>query len=308
MTEDCTVGSRNFVLIKHNLTVKAQGITFWTLFFHLDEEQTGSSAPNWFARAQSQLADDAVGLSIDVSAGELIGHVGEAGPPGRFDGQLHFEVMAADDIGERIQPGFWHEIEGAGMGRFCSAPEVLDKIDKPGPPKGKKDGNLSRVEVLNFFQRDTRREEFHKLAIHHLTEWADNNDWEVALNRSTDFSSLPKLQRQRLFKDQIEPVLWWNDEVADAAGLPSDKIVWNYHPITFLFWIHDQQQRSRSTAKGITNAASFGGKPPPSFLKDDADATEGFTDDEDALFGEAGKHLELEDLAKGYSDDKDDSK
>ena len=36
---------------------------------------------------------------------------------------------------------------------------------------------------------------------------------------------------------------------------------------------------------------------------DDRDATEGFTDDEDALFGDAGKKLELEDLAKGYPDE-----
>jgi hypothetical protein len=305
MTDDCPIGSRNFVLLRHQMTVKTTNITFWTLFFHLDLESPGAGAPNWYMRAQSQMADEATGLSIDVAAGELIGHVGEAGPPGRFEGQLHFEVMSVDELGDRIQPGFWKLIDGTGMGRFCTAPDVLDKIDKPGPPKGKRDNLLSRAEVLNFYRNNPQNAEFHKYAVHHLTEWADNNDWEIALNRSTDFASLPKLARTKMFKEQIEPVLWWNDEVQEAAGLPSDKIVWNYHPITFLFWLHDQQQRARGTAKGISNAGDFKGQKPPSFLKDDADATEGFTDDEDALFGEAGKHLELEDLAKGYSDDKE---
>jgi N-acetylmuramoyl-L-alanine amidase len=306
MTGESPIGSRNFVLLKHQLTVKAQTINFWTLFFHLDEESAGAHAPNWYNKASSQMADDPVGLNIDVAGGELIGHVGEAGPPGRMDGQMHFEVMSTEELHNRIQPGFWKVIDGAGMGRFCTAPDVLDKIDKPGPPKGKRDNLLSRNEFRNFFTNDPKREEFHKLAVRHLTEWADNNDWEVALNRSTDFAALPKMTRQKLFKDQVEPVLWWNDEVAEAAGLPGDKIVWNYHPITFLFWIHDQQQRARSTARGISNAADFKGQKPASFLKDDSEATDGFTDDEDALFGEAGKHLELEDLAKGYSDDKDD--
>jgi hypothetical protein len=156
---------------------------------------------------------------------------------------------------------------------------------------------------VNFFHNNPQREDLRKMATHHLSEWANNNDWEVALNRSTDFAQLPS--KKRVFSEQIDPVLWWNEEIEAAAGLPSDKIVWNYHPITFLFWLHDQQQRARGNARGISNAGDFKGQKPPSFLKDDADATEGFTDDEDALFGEAGKHLELEDLAKGYSDDKE---
>jgi hypothetical protein len=170
MTDDSPVGSRNFCLMKHNLTVKAQQISFWTLFFHLDEESAGPNAPGWYNKCQSQLADEPVGLKFDVAGGELIGHVGEAGPPGRFEGQLHFEVFSTEDIGERIQPGFWKNIEGAGMGRFCTAPDVLDKIDKPGPPKGKRDNILSRTELLNFYRNDPAREAFHKMAVHHLTE------------------------------------------------------------------------------------------------------------------------------------------
>ena len=309
MTDEGPVGSRNFVLIRSDLPVGSAQLRFWTLLFHLDQEiaTTGKDVPAWFTKAAGQLADDPVPLSIDVNAGDLVGHVGEAGLPGRTDGQLHVEVMSGDELGEKVDPGFWTLVDGAGMGRFCEAPEVVGRIDKPSS-SGKKDGLLSRAEVLNFFKSDPQREAFHKLAVHHISEWADNNDWQVALNRTRDFAELPKAQKARLYRDQIEPVLWWTDEIADAAELPSDKLVWNYHPITFIVWLHDKMRGARATAKDIAGESAFEGKAAPSNIKDDSEATEGFTDDEDVLFGDAGKKLELEDLAKGYPDDKDTKK
>ena len=306
MTDDGPVGSRNFALIRSDLPVGSAQVRFWTLLFHLDLETstTGKDVPAWYAKAASQLADDPVGLAIDVNAGDLVGHVGEAGLPGRFEGQLHVEVMSADEIGDKIEPGFWTTVEGAGMGRFCDAPDIVGRIDKPSP-NGKKDGLLSRAEVLNFFKADPQREGFRKLAVHHVSEWADNNDWQVALAKTRDFAELPKAQRGRIFRDQIEPVLWWTDEVATAAELPEDKLVWNYHPVTFIVWLHDKLRGARQTSKDIGGEAAFEGKAAPSNIKDDGDATEGFTDDEDVLFGDAGKKLDLEDLANGYPDDKD---
>lgn len=305
MTDDGPVGSRNFVLIRSDLPVGSAQIRFWTLLFHLDQETstTGKDVPAWYAKAASQLAEDPVGLAIDVNAGDLVGHVGEAGLPGRFEGQLHVEVMSADEIGEKVEPGFWTTVEGAGMGRFCDAPDIVGRIDKPSP-NGKKDGLLSRAEMINFFKADPQREAFRKLAVHHVSEWADNNDWQVALAKTRDFAELPKAQRGRLYRDQIEPVLWWTDEVASAAELPDDKLVWNYHPVTFIVWLHDKLRGARQTSKDIAGEAAFEGKAAPSNIKDDGDATEGFTDDEDVLFGEAGKKLDLEDLANGYPDDK----
>jgi N-acetylmuramoyl-L-alanine amidase len=305
MTDDGPVGSRNFVLIKSDMPVGSAQAKFWTLLFHLDQEQstTGKDVPAWYARAASQLSDDPVPLAIDVNAGDLVGHVGEAGLPGRTDGQLHLEVMSAEEIGDKIEPGYWQTVEGAGMGRFCEAPDIVGRIDKPSPG-GKKDGLLSRAEVINFFKADPQKEAFRKLAVHHVSEWADNNDWQVALSRTRDFAELPKAQRARLFRDQIEPVLWWTDEIAAAAELPEDKLVWNYHPVTFIVWLHDKLRGARATSKEIAGESAFEGKAAPSNIKDDGDATEGFTDDEDVLFGDQGKKLDLEDLANGYPDDK----
>jgi hypothetical protein len=156
---------------------------------------------------------------------------------------------------------------------------------------------------MSFFRSDPSREEFRRLATRHLSEWADRNDWATALSTTPDFAELPKPQRARLFKSQVEPTLWWTDEIESAADLPSDKLVWTYHPITFIVWLHDRLRNARQTAKGIGGDSDFAGKAPPSTIKDDFDATEGFTDDEDVLFGDAARKLELEDLARGYPDD-----
>jgi N-acetylmuramoyl-L-alanine amidase len=304
MTDDSPTGSRNFVLIRSDLQTPGGPIRFWTLLFHLDQETDprAKDAPAWYKQAAGDLRDDAVALKIDVAAGDVIGHVGEAGPPGRFEGQLHLEIMSAEEIGEKVDAGFWTLVEGAGMGRFCDAPDVVGRIDKPSP-SGKKDGNLSRAELLNFFKGNPEREHFRKLAVHHLSEWADNNDWLIALNRTREFPELRGPQRARLFHEQIEPVLWWTDDIESAAELPSDKLVWNYHPVTFIVWLHDKLRSAKASA-GIGGEGAFEGKAAPSNIKDDGDATEGFTDDEDILFGEAGKKLDLEDLANGYPDDK----
>lgn len=293
MTEDAVIGSRNFVLLRHDLQLGSGNVRFFTLYFHLDREPT-DNPPAWFKQAGAQLGDEAAPLDVPVEAGELIGHVGEAGPPGRLDGQVHLEVFSAEEIGEKIEPGYWTLVDGSQMGRFCTAPEILAKMDTS------KDGALSRSEFLDFFRQNPSRQEFRKLAVKHVSEWADDNDWQIALNRAPDFASLPEGQRKRLYREQIAPVLWWTDEIADAAGLPSDKQVWTYHPITFFVWLHDRL-RNAGPAKGIGDASAWKGATAPSTIQDDNESTEGFTDDEDAL---SSKNLSLDDLANGYPDEK----
>src|SRR5206468_2214924 len=80
-----------------------------------------------------------------------------------------------------------------------------------------------------------------------------------------------------LYTEQVEPTLWWGDNLG-GLGLPDDKIVWGYHPITFVVWLHDRMKGSSQTAKGVGDASTYGGKKPPSEIKDDAEATDGFLD------------------------------
>src|SRR5262249_895848 len=145
-------------------------VTFWTLYFHLDEETpdpetaTVKKAPNWYNKINKQLTDDAISIpkGIDVAAGELIGHVGEAGPPGRMTEQIHLGVMSAVELGEEVHSGFWKTIDGSSTGRFCEVAEIVEKIDKPTP---KRDGKLTRQELLAFYRQNPARVDFRKLAV-----------------------------------------------------------------------------------------------------------------------------------------------
>jgi hypothetical protein len=260
--------------------------------------------PQWMKAGQEKkwwkelAAGDVAVLDQSVAAGEVVAHFGEAGKAGAWTGQVHFEIFSEEEIGEKIQPGYWTVVDGSRGGRFCVEPQIVGPIDT------NKSQTLAHSEVVNFFHKNPARDKFRKLAVKHLSEWGDKNDWEVALNKAKDFAGLTKGAKHKLFTDQIEPFLWWGDGL-ESLGLPSEKIIWGYHPITFVLWLHDQMKGKATAAKDIKDAAAWGGKKPPAEIKDDsADGAECFMDDEDALFGEAAKSLDLEKLSNGYPDEK----
>jgi hypothetical protein len=298
------VGSTNFVLIRHEMAVGGAQLKFFTLLFHLDEEAAEDRKPPWMINAPSRkwgrdvAAGEIAVMDHPVAAGELVGHFGEAGKPRAWEGVAHFEIFAAEEIGAKVQPGFWHALDGSRSGRFCVIPEIVNPIDAD------HSGTLAPSEFVRFFHSNKARESLRKVAVRHLSEWGDKNDWELSLTRARDFGG-PKNRAaiHKLYAEQIEPTLWWGDNLGEL-GLPDDKIVWGYHPITFVLWLHDQMKgQAQQAARGIQGSGAFAGKRPPSEIKDDAEATEGFVDDEDALFGEAAKSLDLEKLAAGYPDE-----
>ncbi len=44
----------------------------------------------------------------------------------------------------------------------------------------------------------------------------------------------------QLVAEQIEPGLWWTDEVSEHTGLPPDGLVYHYHPVTFIRWVNEK--------------------------------------------------------------------
>jgi hypothetical protein len=295
------VGSPNFVLVRHDLSVAGADVRFFTLLLHLDDEGDARRRPPWLRGADAKKwgADlqrgEVVTMEEPIGAGEVVGHFGEAGKPGAWQGQVHFEVFSEEELGSKLDPGFWKTIDGAGMGRFCAAPEIVAPID------ANRSGTLARSEIVAFFRRSAAREAFHRMAVRHVSEWGDRNDWEASLDRAKDFAALPRAAKHRLFVEQIQSMLWWSDGL-DVAGLPDDKIVWTYHPITFVGWMHDKLAGPAQRSKALGGEASFAGRRPPPEIKDDGDATEGFVDEEDTLSGDAAKKLGLEDLSNGYPD------
>jgi hypothetical protein len=300
------IGSRNFVLVKHSFNLAGKAVNFYLLYFHLDREDPSSPRTPWFQGADKKpfwsaiQNDDIAFPGAEIAGGDVIGHAGEAGPPGNFEPQIHVEVMATEELGQVLEPGFWHPVDAGKSGHFCDSPEILGPIEHG--PKGGAAGNRppTDAELRSFYQKDEGRAEMRKLAVRFQSEWGASADYETALTHSRDFGKLPPAARRRLFRDQIEPTLWWTPEVADKTGLPDDFIVWHYHPVRFIAWMNAQlKKQSAVTAAKVAERQG----PAATQVLDDRDSLEGFTDEEDELSIEAGRKLGLEDLVRGYPEE-----
>lgn len=303
--DDVPTGSANFVLMRHAFRLGGIETIFFILYYHLDKEDPKEKRLPWFAEADqkpffAQLqAGEVAYPDVDLAGGELIGHVGHAGPPGSYEGQVHIEVLSPEDVGAKLEPGVFEPIDAKSSGHFCDTSEILSKIDRP---QGKGDGVLSEKELRDFFQHGTERADLRKLAVRFLSEWGNDPQYEAALLKSKDFRTLPKAARLKLYKEQIQPTLWYTEELALKVGLPKDFIVWHYHPVRFVAWMNSQMRRQATTVAGAIQLAQG---PAAAQVLDDRDSLEGFTDEEDELSLEAGKKLTLEDLAGGYPEEKE---
>jgi hypothetical protein len=301
--DDVPIGSANFILVRHGFRLAGKEIVFFMLYYHLQREDPKTPRMSWLAGAEKAPfwsaieSGDVAFPDIDLGGGEVIGHVGRAGPPGSYEGQLHLEVMAAQEVAAQLEPGYFKPIEGGSSGLFCEVAEIISLIDRP---KGRGDGLLSEAELRNFFQRDESRSELRKLAVHSRSEWGASGDYEANLLRSKDFRSLAKAARARLFRDQIQPTLWLTEEVAQKVGLPKDFIVWHYHPVRFVAWMNGQLKKQATTVAG---AILINQGPAAAIVGTDSDSLEGFTDEEDEMSLEAGRRLGLEQLSNGYPDE-----
>ncbi len=301
--DDVPIGSANFVLMRHGFRLAGKEAIFFILYFHIQREDPKQPRMSWMAGADKAPWWEAVQRGevaypdFDLGGGEVIGHVGHAGPPGSLEGQMHVEVMSAKDLAADLEPGYFKSIEGGGSGPFCEVGEIISAIDKP---KGRGDGQLSEAELRAFFQRDATRTELRKLAVHSRSEWGASADYEAALLRSKEFKGMTKVARSRLFRDQIEPTLWYTEDLAQRVGLPKDYIVWHYHPVRFIAWMNGQLKKQAT----VTAVIQVNSGPAAAKVLDDRDSLEGFTDEEDEMSAEASRRLGLEELANGYPEEK----
>ncbi len=304
-TSSCGAGSCNFVLMRHGLDTGARVLPFFSLYYHLQEESAGPGAPPWLTRRRSTgevLAEGRTALIDEpVLAGELIGHVGEAGPVGARSAQIHFAIFADEDVAAQVEPGYFRLIEG-GPGRLCTTPEIIDLIDRPegGKPA---DGLLSRRELMRFFREDPERIDLRRTVVHHRSEWTPG-DWRSELEAAPDFAKLSSGERARLVEEQITPTTWWTPTVARHARLPEDERVYAYHPLGFLVWFEALERRRLSQrSQGIDNAApGFVPSTDTSRFKLDAESSAHMTDAEDHNAGSAGQKMSLEEMMRGYGD------
>ncbi len=313
MGPSCPIGSCNFVLLKHHIAAPNGRRAFFSLYYHLQRVTNGwrRKRPTWL-RGQSDLANRlargrVVLTETPVQAGDLIGHVGEAGPTNHRSPQIHFAIFAKKHIGAELDPKYWELVEGKVDQRFCKNDALLRAIDRRFEGEHRGDGLLSAPELQHFFTRNSGRTRFHRLAIRYLSEWTRGN-WTKALIESEEFRELQENERDRLVREQITPTLWWTYDVADHAGLPRDGYVYAYHPIGFLIWMDGLLRKNEKLRPAwLGNEASWQGQAAPSRFTLDTDSIDSAGEDmigaEDlVLGGPPGRRLGLEDLIRGYPD------
>ncbi len=301
MAKSTGAGSTSFVLLRHDITLGAGTVRFYSLYFHLYNEGTADNisrnAPDWVTQAKSSLFKKQVTLlDIPVQGGTYIGRIGKAGP--NFENQVHFEIFAPEEILGDLGKGVWEVIDGTSGGRFSDSKHINQAIDI-----SPKDGKLSRKELLDFFRQGDKSSARYLTTLH-VSEWTAEPDWQEALSLSADYGNLSKDRLQTLVDTQITPGLWWTQAVATHAKLPRDGVVYHYHPISFLRFVSEKMIEAQATASDGVNAfAQSDAEAPPDGVTDDiGDETgESFVDDSELLEQNRGQDLTLEDLVKGFT-------
>ena len=319
MRPACSVGSCNFILLKHHLASHLGQRPFFSLFFHVIKEEDNEFVKKivpWLIRTrkESWRRELALGktalMDEKLEASELIGHVGSAGPPGYRSNQVHFAIFAPRDVTAGLEEEterFWEVIRSNGKSRLCDHARILDRVDSA--RKGQRgDGYLSRKELREFFRYDPKRQLMRKVAVKHQSEWTQRG-WPAALEEAPDFAGLSEPKKKKLIAQQITPTLWWTPEVAAHAGLPSDGVVYSYHPIGFLMWFRQVLRKSASLRSvGIGDKAQYDNATKAEQASDkfmlDSESDHGTIDEDDHFSGDANQKLTLEDLVNGYPDDK----
>lgn len=292
------VGSTNFVLMRHDLTIGEATIRFFSLYFHLQTEVGGDEVAWMQGETWNKNKGSGRVILIDepLKGRDVIGHIGLAGPDRKP--QFHFEIFSAREVTGPIQNSVFTPIDGTAGGRFSTSKLINDPIDKD-----PKDGELSRRELLTFYSSgaDSRLARYY--ATLHVSEWIANPDWTEALSLAPEFSNLEKRDVEQLVKDQIKPTLWWDDRVSKHAKLPRDGVVYHYNPIAFVKFINEKLQEANILADvGLGAFDVKDAKEQPPDVLGDIDDVDGefFVDESELEQEDFGQDLTLEDLANGF--------
>jgi N-acetyl-anhydromuramyl-L-alanine amidase AmpD len=229
--------STSFVLIRHDLRVGEDTITFYSLLLHLAAEPISfESRVGWLRElvqegnqtALEALREGRVAL-IDgrVEAGDVIGRVGVVHRAGEHGPEVHFEIFSpnryADALGRTFQ-----FLDGEIDGPFVKRGAILDAMGAAGKTPSATD--------LKAFFRDgelDRREALRHLAVRRPHEWGDRTTADAYV-MAPELRALPADLRQKLYDETVAPYTFWTDALAAHAGLPESQVVYFYHPLTFL--------------------------------------------------------------------------
>lgn len=296
-----TFGSTNFVLTRHEIPHGTNRYRFFILYYHLAPALTEDVFPAWRLRkpaeraAQSALPTlDVYFPDVDVLAGEVLGQVGSAGPPGRHQPQLHLEVFAAEEVAQALLPGcFQVKNQSCATGDFRCLDEEIRGLVQGQSPRA-----LLEESRLGAPARALR-----KLALRFPSEWRlrRSEEFDRALRSVAVYRRATPAERAAVYCEQARPAAWLDAQVARRLALPEDALLWHYHPIEFLTQLLVRQGELRAT-QAMPMQLQVDRRAASETAEDGAKSEAGYANDEDLAEWDLGGEAELttEELASGY--------
>ncbi|MFO0576872.1 MAG: N-acetylmuramoyl-L-alanine amidase [Polyangia bacterium] len=298
-------GSTNFVLTRHELAQGARRQVFFILYYHLAAALGASDLPAWARHKRAERAAPArlSGLDVffpdvDILAGEVLGQVGLAGPPGEHLPQLHLEVFAAEDVASALLPGHFRSRDCGAAGLRCLDEEIQALV----MAKGSSPRALAQEPATGALRRQA--ETLRRLALRFPSEWwlRSREEFERELRQVAAYRRTPAA-RAAVYCEQVQPAAWLDARVARRLGLPEEHLVWHYHPIEFLSALLASEGRlvpSESAPVQAEAEAEPQGAGPAA--EDGSKSDTGYASEEDLAEWEVGNGAELttEELASGY--------
>jgi len=294
-------GSTNFVLTRHDISVATRQYSFFVLYYHLSSSLHAEDFPAWRRRKQAEQAAQAALSSVevffpnvDILAGEVLGHVGVAGPPGSHEPQLHLEVFAAEEVSQALLPGRFRIKDCGEKGPLCSAAEVLSLFEGQ-PPRA------LFADALSGQNLGQKAKALRRFALRFPSEWVlrSHAEFDRGLRSTAAYRRAAPAARAAVYCEQALPAAWLTPRVAQKLELPEDFVLWHYHPVEFLSAIALREEPQRTTewtpVQADTQAASGD-------AKDGVKSDVGYASAEDLAEWEVGTGIELttEELAIGY--------
>lgn len=300
MGADSAVGSVNFVLMRHQMSLGENKVEFYSLYMHLADELREDQPVEWMKKSEAWKTNGKPGavvlLDEPIEAGTKIGRVGTAGPADLSRAQIHVEIFSTSEVFQNMKASPWEVIDGSSSGRFSDSSRINDILDTD------KDGLLSRQELSTFYAGGSSAATRY-LVTFHVSEWTRDPSWSEALRQPKDFKSLSADDIQQMVAEQIEPGLWWDAAVAEHARLPADGVVYHYHPVSFVGWFNQQlvDAAAEAAAKGEVVDINDAREVPPGVTDDlgDVDGSSMRSVDE-VTEDPCNEKLTLKELVEGF--------
>jgi hypothetical protein len=305
MGKTSAVGSVNFVLLRHDMSLGKARVQFYSLYMHVADELAaasgdGAKQPEWMTKEGSGWktagkAGDVVLLDEPIEAGSLIAHIGKAGPPEIARPQIHLEFFSVSPLFTDLDNSPWQLVDGSAGGRFCDVDTIVSLIDTD------HDGTLSRSELESFYSggggQGTRY-----LVTFHVSEWTADPSWKDALKVPKDFRKMKAAEIDQLVDDQITPGLWWDDKTAQHCRIPPDGVVYHYHPVTFLGWFNQLLLDAQAMAGKDAAIDASAAKEVPKGITDDLGDVNGTTmrSSADVAVDPCNQKIGLKEMVQGF--------